>query len=444
MNITSLLWILWARRWVVAIIAGSAFLASLAFTLATPKFYTATTDLIVDGKGQDPVSGLANTARTMAGYLGTQTEVIRSRSVAEKVVEQQQLLSNAELVRKLKLKGDEQANKERLIGYIGDGLDVNSRRDSNVISVSFKAHNSALAAQIANGIAQAYLDTNLDLRIEPARQITRWYDQQLAALRNNLVEKQNALSAYQEQHGILVSSDRLDLESAKLSELSSMLIAAQGERLNSTSRNEVSRNGAQAMDNPQVQKISGDLAQAQAKLSDLGNTVGENHPQYRQAQGEVDALKQQLAQVLRLIGGSLRSSVQLSQNREAQLQAELAAQKERVMQLSRNRNDLTLLKQEVDNAQAAYDAALARASQTRLESQVALTDISILNTAIAGQTTHKMIMILLLGSLTGLLLGVAVALCWEWADRRVRNRHDLETGLGLPVLACVPARKLLA
>ena len=86
--------------------------------------------------------------------------------------------------------------------------------------------------------------------------------------------------------------------------------------------------------------------------------------------------------MLELISGSLQSSVELSQAREDQLKAELAHQKELVLQLSRNRNELTLLKQEADNAQSAYDAALARTAQTRLESQIAATDVAVLNSAV--------------------------------------------------------------
>jgi capsular polysaccharide biosynthesis protein len=102
---------------------------------------------------------------------------------------------------------------------------------------------------------------------------------------------------------------------------------------------------------------------------------------------------------------------------------------------------LTLLQQEVDNSQAAYDAALARATQTKLESQVALTDISILNTAVAPArpTTPRAAMNIVLGTLAGLLLGVAFALCCEWIDRRVRSTQDIERGVNLPVLAYLPS-----
>jgi len=444
MNLDTLLRILYARRMTIGGVAIVVIVLAVLVTLLMPSLYTASTDLIIDGKGQDPVSGQAAPTRLMSGYLVTQSEIIRSRNVANKVIDQLKLMSSPDMANELSLPDDPEKRRKTLLTYMNKGLSVDTEHDSNVLTINFSARNPALAAQIADAYAQAYIQTNLELRIEPAKQITRWYDQQLATLRTSLVAKQEALSSYQEKHDILVTSDRLDLESAKLSELSSMLIAAQNERINSTTRNQITNRNAlpaQALDNPQVQRLSGELAQAQAKLSDLLTRVGENHPQYRQTQGEVNSLNAQLNQALRFINGSVKSSVELSQSREEQLKADLAAQKERVLQLSRNRNELTLLKQEVDNAQAAYDAALARATQTKLESQIALTDISILNTATipTRPTSPKTAMNLVLGVMAGILLGVATALCREWIDRRVRNTQDLEQGLGLPVLAYVPS-----
>ncbi len=446
MTLNTLIRILFAhRRIIIGITLGALVIAGLLIFIM-PKTYTATTDLIVDGKGQDPISGQVLQGRLSAGYIGTQADIIRSRNVAKKVIDQQKLTLNTDLATELHLVDDEQIKRRALLSYLNGGLDVTPQRDSSVLSISFAARNPELAAQLADAFAQAYIKTNLELRIEPAKQITQWYDEQLTSLRVNLIEKQNVLSAYQEKHNILASSDRLDLESAKLAELSSMLIAAQSERLNSTNRNEqmTGKRGAvpsQALDNPQVQRLSGQLAEAEARLEDMATKVGENHPQYRQIQGEVDSLKQQLDQALRFINGSLRSSVELSQSREAQLTAELAAQKERVMQLSGNRNELALLKQEVDNAQSAYDAALARATATKLESQIAQTDIALLNPATVPTTptSPKSLMILFLAGVSSLLFGVGMVLCWEWLDRRIRGTNDLEKILGLPVLACIPA-----
>ena len=447
MNVNTLVGILLARKWAIIATTLVAVIAAIALSVLTPKSYTATTDLLVDSRGIDPISGQSQPTRMTGGYLATQADIVRSRNVAARVIEQLSLGSAPAMIKAAKLTGEASSDQRRMLGFLASGLSVTPKRDSSVLTIAFTTRDPALTAQLADAFAQAYMYTNLELRIEPAKQTAEWYNQQLTGLRNELIEKQNALSNYQEKHNILASSDRLDLESAKLAELSSMLIAVQNERLNSQSRSDQIANTkrgqleTRALDNPQVQKLATDLAQAQARLNELATQVGQNHPQYRQALSEVDALKQQMNRMLELISGSLQSSVELSQAREVQLTAELATQKDLVLQLSRNRNELNLLRQEAENAQAAYDAALARSAQSRLESQIAATDVAVLNKAQTPSrpTSPKPAMILVLALVAGLLLGVAIALCWEWLDQRIRGVLDLEQGLGLAVLAYIPA-----
>lgn len=450
MNLAALLRILLARWLTIAGITLVAVVAAGLVTFQTPKSYTAATELIIDGKGQDPISGESLPARMLSGYIATQADIIRSRNVANKVIDQLNLPEEPALQPEFRAVSTQPLpSRIWLLNYLKNGLSVTPQRDSSVLTIAFKARNPELAARIADAFAQAYIQTNLELRIEPAKQITQWYDLQLENLRENLMDRQNALAAYQEEHNIIASSDRLDLESAKLAELSSMLLAVQGQRLDEQSRSKQldgSKPGAlpeHVLTNPQVQKISDELSQAQARQAEVGAQVGSNHPMYRQAQREVEALQTQLQRTLALVGGSLRSSVELSQSREEQLKAEVAAQKEHVLQLNRNRNQLTLLRQEVDNAQAAYDAALARASQTKLESRIALTDVAILNTAAVPTkpTEPKPALNLLIATVLGLLLGTAIALCWEWIDRRVRSGDELEASLGIPVLAYIPIER---
>ncbi len=448
MTLDNLLRIFLARWRTIAISIGIAVLAAAIVTALLPRTYTASTDLIIDIKDQDPITGqMMQPNRVLASYVGTQAVIIQSPTVARKVINELKLTSNPTLANQLHFKDDEASRQNAIMSFLDRGLSVTPAQNSSVFSIAFSARDPALAALLANTFAQVYMKTNLELRIEPAKQINQWYDEQLASLRETLVDKQNALASYQDEHDIIASSDRLDLESTKLSELSSMLIAAQGERLNNTSINDQLASGirggipAQAWENPQVQRLTGELAQAQAKLSDLAGKVGENHPQYRQAQSDVDSVKAQLQQVIRSVSGSLKSSLELSLTREEQLTAELAAQKERVLQLSRTRNELNLLKQEVDNAQTTYDQALGRSTKTKLESRIAQTDIALLNPAeVPGRpSSPKPSMNLVLALIAGLLFGTAFALGQEWMDRRVRSAADLEQGLGLPVLAYLPS-----
>ncbi|MET0355976.1 MAG: Wzz/FepE/Etk N-terminal domain-containing protein [Cellvibrio sp.] len=446
MTLDNLILVFIARWRTIAISTAVALVIAAIVTTLLPRTYTATTDLIIDNKDQDPISGQLQPMRSLASYIGTQAVIIQSPNVARKVIDELKLTANAKLAEQLHFKDDIKSRQASLMSFLDRGLSVTPASNSSVFSISFSARDPEIAALLANTFAQTYMKTNLELRIEPAKQINQWYDEQLASLRETLIEKQNALATYQEKHDIIASSDRLDLESNKLAELSSMLIAAQGERLNNTSINDQILNGIrggippQAMENAQVQRLSGELAQAQVKLNDTATRVGENHPQYRQALSDVESVKAQLQQAIKSVSGSLKSSLQLSLSREEQLTAELAAQKERVLQLSRTRNELNLLKQEVDNAQLTYDQALGRSTKTKLESQIAQTDIALLNAADVPRrpSSPKTPMNLMLALIAGLLFGSALALGQEWMDRRVRSSSDVEQGLGLPVLAYLP------
>lgn len=446
-TLNSLFAILFARRRIIIGTAIASVVLAVAVLNLKPKIYQATTDLIVDSRGWDPISGQSQPTRLNASYLTTQADIVRSRNVANRVVENLNLTRSPEIAKFVTLSGDAAVDRRRVAGFLAQGLEVTPKRDSNMLAISFRSSDPELAAKLANGFAQAYIHTNLELRTEPARQTTEWYNEQIAQLRVELVAKQDALSTYQEKHSILASSDRLDLESTKLAELSSLLIAAQNERFASKSRSDQIANTkrgqleTRALDNPQVQKVAADLTQAQARVSELANQVGENHPQYRQAVSEVESLRRQMNRLQELISGNLQSSVELSKALETQLTAELAAQKDLVLQLSRHRNELALLKQEVDNAQAAYDAALARTAQTRLESQISATDIATLNQAVppSRPAIPGLATALFLATVAGILLGMGISLCLEWLDQRIRHHHDLERGLGLTILANIPA-----
>ncbi len=440
MSLASFLLMLQARWRLITSTTAVTLIAGLVYVLLAPSRYTASTQLLVDSKAQDPISGQMLPANLNSTYLATQAEVITSRSVALKVIAKLQLEQQLPEVQ----------GQDALVNYLLKGLIVASSRESNLLNIGFSASDPVLAAQIANAIADAYMETNLELRIAPAREISQWYAQQLTQLRANLVDKQNALLAYQQEQGIVVSADKLDLEQEKLGRLSALLTEAQNQRLDKQSLSQQLGNSKQklltrqAQDNPQVQKLTADLALAQARQKELASRVGENHPQYRQAAAEVEGLHQQLNSTLELISGSAKNSVALAQNREAQLAVELASQKDYVLQLNRSRNQLTLLQQEVDSAQAAYDAALARANQTQLESRIAQTDVAILNHAITP--THaaspKRAITLLLALFTGLSLGLALALVREWLERPVRSAEELNQALGLAVLATIPAGPL--
>lgn len=442
MSLLSLLRILLARWWLILLVLVSCVLLTLAVSLNLPKQYTATTELILNGNVQDRMTGQFAPARS--GYMATQVEVIRSRNVAGRVYaglpEEAVELARQEALRDM---GEEADPQRWVTSTLARNLVVTpGGRDSNVLSISVQGGNPELAAAMANTLAAAYMDTNLELRTDPARRFSDWYDQQMAVLRQKLRDAHRELSSYQQEHGIVALDERLDVETSRLQELSSMLVVAQGEHLQDQIRDNQSQRPAAAYvpDNVVIQNLRSQLTTAETRLEDLATRYGLNHPEYRKAVAEVNALRQSLQREMAIVTRSLRSTAEFSESQTGELEAQLEQQRARVLQLNAQRDELELLRQEVDMAQQAYNSAAGRASANQLESRLAETDVTVLNPAVVPvrPSAPDLRLNLVVSVALGLLLGVGLALLLEMTNRRVRSRADVEEILGLPVLGYLP------
>jgi chain length determinant protein EpsF len=320
-------------------------------------------------------------------------------------------------------------------------LKVNPSQESSVIEVSYEGADPKFVAAMANTFAEAYIDTNLQLKIEPAKQAAIWFDSQIKALRLNVEQAQTKLSTYQQENGIAFADARLDTEASRLSELSSQLVAAQAQTYESNSRqNQLKRGNAgespDILSNSLIQGLKSQLAAAETKLSDVSQRLGENHPQYQAAITEVENLKSLIISETIKTSSSVGQLARVSQQRESEIKSSLAKQKAQVLKLKDQHDQMAVLMREVESAQRIYDSALLRFGQTNMEGQSSQTDVSILNPAIppikhsSPNITLNIILSMFLGSL--LALGFAIAA--EMLDRRVRTHEDLEQLLDLPVL----------
>src|SRR5712672_4693469 len=103
MNLNQVLVILHARWRVVFGVFGAALFLVIALSLIWPRQYTAISSLVVDAKS-DPVAGGAGAGavseQLLASYVNTQSDVIASRRVAQRVVKMLKLDADPALVRR--------------------------------------------------------------------------------------------------------------------------------------------------------------------------------------------------------------------------------------------------------------------------------------------------------------------------------------------------------
>lgn len=297
---------------------------------------------------------------------------------------------------------------------------------------------------MANAFAQAYIDINLDLKVEPARQYATWFEDQIKILRDKLEKAQQALSAYQQKTGIVATDERLDYEVAKLNELSTQLTIVQGQTSDSSSKRKSTGNPetlTEVIQSPLINTIKSDIARLEAKLQEGSVNLGRNHPQTKRAQSELASLRSKLASETRHIHDSIGTSYQVGKHKEKELLEAMEIQKKRVLELNREHDQISVLQRDVEAAQRNFESVSLRSAQTRLESHSVQTNIAILNPA-SIPTEHsrpKILLNVLISIFLGTLLGVGLALILELGNRRVRSVEDLAEIIDLPVLAMVPS-----
>lgn len=442
MNAKQLLGILAARWWVVLLVFVVTVAATAAITLLLPKTYTASTSLVLEPKFTDAL-GATNVGQTAVAqsYMATQIDIMQSQRVAARVVKNLALGDNATALKQFQ----EATNG---VGSIEDyfanlllkRLEVRPSRESTVVTISFAANDPRFAAQVADAFAQAYVDTTLDVRVAPAKQYATWFNEQLKNLRLELERAQTRLSAFQQRNGIVGNDERLDVENARLAELSSQLVVAQSQAVDARSR---SSQGSplvsslpEVSSTPILAALRSDLLRSEAKLQELSMQLGPAHPTYERQLGETQSLRDRLATELSNSSGAVASSSRAMSQRESELRAAVGKQKNRVLEIKRLRDEMAVLGREAESAQKVFEVALQRFAQSNLESQTTQSSAYILNQAPipTSPSSPRTTLNIILSAVLGFLLGIAAAILLELSDRRVRSASDLASVSKLQVL----------
>ena len=446
MDLNQFILALRARRKAFFIAFAATVFTAIAVALIVPKKYVATATLMADARDEQAMSPIRMSPRERAGYYQTQIDLLTSSRIATQVAKDLKLAQRP---------GWREAWESDTggQGQIEDWIATQLREKvlvdtsvSNLLLVNFASDNPRFAAEVANGFANAYLNVALQLRTEPTREAAVWFDDQLKILRTQVVQGQTKLNAYQKQKGILVEDARVDVETTRLTELSTQLMAARNATLDAQARykqaTEILESGASpesipdVLSNAYLTGLKTDLGRIEGRIEQENAVLGPNHPQVLRSAAEAQGLREKLKSETKKVLAGLGNAVQTSRKREADLQAAIEAQNQRLLALKDWRIEMAGMTREIEAAQRSYDAVLARYMQNKIDSAAKSTNVMLLAPAIEPlKPVHpKLGLISGLALVLGLLLATGIVYVLEMLDRRVRSRQDLESRLAVPSL----------
>lgn len=444
MTIHQLFAMILARRWLALGVFCGVVFAAILLTLISPKNYTASAAIHVDGKpaAMDPMAGVVLPGVVSTGFIATQTDLIAS----ERVIRRAMRATGLDVSEAFR----EQWQKET--GGVGDreawqaemlkrNLDVKPSRESSVIQVSFSSRSPQQAAAMANAVVQAYISLTLDMRVEPAKQYRVFFEERAEALKRQLDAAQKKVRAYQEQNGIVPTDERIDVESEKLAELNTQMVALQGLTSEAAARQQLSAtqagNAQEIMNNQIVASLTAELARQEARREELMQRYGPEYPELKAATANIAQLKARIASESARVSSGLSVLGAINRAKLVQLGQAVEEQRRRLQDLKGKRDQAYILLKDVDSAQKALDAVQARMSQVDLESQNTQTNVTVVKAAsVPGKpSSPSMVKNLSLGILAGLVLAMVSAFMRELLSPRLLTRRDVEVELNIPLMA---------
>ncbi len=447
MTLFQLLAILAARRKIFLATFFTVVSIAVLYNILAPKEYTASTKVVLNNKVVDPVTGISLASSMMENFMATQLQVLQSDAVALEVVKRLRLTDSTDIKKKFK---DSNGGKGDINLWLARLLVSNLNvifNKSNVIEISYSGRDPQFAAVIANAFTVVYIEKSIRLKTEPAQKAANYLNQQAQSLRNDFEKAQVKLSKFQMENGLTSNNDSVDVEYARLNEMSAQLSIAQAQLVEANSRyHDMQKNANDSPDVAQsqlVQNLKVELSKAESSLANISGTLSVNHPQYISLASQIEKLKRQLAGEIAKVASNVRGTANISIERVAVLKQQVEQQKQKVLSLNQVRGEMISLQNDVLSAQTALESANRLYGQNNIEGQSDQGNIALLDTATPpfNSSSPKVIMNIFFSILGGIFLGLLFAMISELLNRKVRGTQDLTDLIDAPIFVISNTKK---
>lgn len=425
----------WQRRLVVVLVTLLAAVAALLVTMTIDPRYKGEARLLITAR--EPVytaeSGQRQPAEPNFDELSvaSQVEILKSSDLIKTVAEELDLASlpefdsaaNTSLVSEvligfgLKASPLDTPPGERVLKNFREKLDVYVVPSSRIVAIEFSSEDPALAARVANAMADAYLEFNAGLKIENNSNASAWLAPEIDNLRQKVRESEEKIARYRADKGLLQVSDTETIAAKQLSDISAELSRVRGERADAEAR---ARSVRTALDNGQSDSIGDVLASTnvqrlkeresavRAEIADLSATLLDGHPRMKALRAQLSDIENQVRAETRKVLSSLESNARLAAAREEELVAQLNALKSGSAREGEEAVELRELEREAASQRDLLETYLARyrESASRSAPASAPADARVISRAVTPAEPYfpKTVPIIIVAALAAFLL----------------------------------------
>jgi succinoglycan biosynthesis transport protein ExoP len=469
------------RKRIVFIFFICVVIITAILTFMMTPLYNSTAVVRIEGQSPNVLSTVQGVTFG-ADYYQTQYEILKSHSLAEKVIRNLHLDKNKDflpvqsipdkaeelifnntlgLLSRLyssfvvsdhpvregsvqKVSPTENAIPTYLINSLINRLDVTPIKNSQLVRVSFLSHNPELSMNVTNAVAETFIQLDLESTVGASKEARDFLKQQIEITKDKLEESEKRLNAYASKKEIVFDKGDQNLITQKLSDLSAALDSITSERMQREGLyREVKESGANnpvILGNQLILGLKKDFSSLEAEYYNLSKIYTPDYPKMKSLKSQMDAIQRRIEEETSRIIDSVQSDYKASVKKEENLLRALNVQKQEALSFRDTLSDYEVLKREVDANKDLYNTLLKRFNEVGVSAMSSATNIQLLDRAVYPKVPYKPNVPLnfLLSVFFGLTGGVGLAFLAEYFDSSVKDTDVIERKVNLPTLGIIP------
>ena len=494
------------HRWIVITTLLVVVTTMAIYSLTMIPIYRATAQILIEKTNPNILSIQELVIMDPSGtdFYQTQYKILESRSIAQEVIKRLDLAQHPEF----KPRGKKQENfisevikllnLDKLLGFKDpekqqekqqeneptsevssfpvatppdDSAIVNSFlgklkiepiHNSRLVNIHFESVDPNLAAQVANTLAQAYIDWNLGLRLKTQQNVSNILDEQVKEARGKLDASEQALQQYREKYGVAAISGKggegpegkQDIIRPKLMQVNTQLVDAIKNRIEAEIQYKNARETLkvpgkaeslpEVMSNPAILALKDQEVRLLRDRAEKSEKFGPKHPVMFSLNQEIENLKKKKLEEIRNIVNAMKTKYEVALNQELSLQKALMQSQDEIIKQDKIAIQYQVLQQETESNRALYDMLLKRLKETNVSEENRTINIHVVDEAVVpkGPFKPRVMKNISLAVVVGLFLGIGLAFFIEFLDNTVKTPDDLKRYFNLSYLGAVPHFKI--
>jgi len=378
-------------------------------------------------------------------FLATQIELIQSDAVLRPVAARYNLLERERQLENLDI-GNIQRKTNAPV--LLKKLKIARPANTYVLRISYRSPDRQIAADVANAIAQSYLEHTFNIRVRTSAALSVFMERQLDELKAKMERSSMALAHFERELNVINPEEKTNILSARLLQLNTEYTNAQADRVRKEAAFNSMKNGSMAAAQVSTQgEALGDLYDrlnaAKQHFAEVSTTYGANHSEYRKAANTLAEVQRELEDTLHNVAQRIETDYRQAMNREQMLQSSVKQTKAEYDQLNARSFEYQQLKREAEADRGLYGDLERRIREAGINAGFQNNSIRIADLA---RPPYKPVfpktgLNLLLAFVFSTIVAIGAAILTDVLDDTVRDPEQVARALDTTVIGTLPTVK---